>query len=245
MAKTVREIMNPELLSVRSDDPAERALGYILAFNITAAPVLDHEGRAQGVVSLRDLQNKDPQTSVADCMTTPAATIPESESVDLAGQRLVDQGLHHLVVVNSAERAVGMVSALDVLSATIGRPVRHPAPFPHYDKALDVFWTDDMLLDSASLDSVPNGPGVMALVAGGQHRTETVVWAEAVHNLPARLADLTARPQTENKSLMRLLERETNLRVRAAHIPALDKRESVARTLMQQVKSAWAPHGLG
>jgi hypothetical protein len=244
MAKIVKEIMNSELLSIRADDLAERALGYVLSFDVTAAPVVDEEGRPIGVASLRDLVSREPPITVAECMTTPAATIEEAASIDSAACRLAEQGLHRLIVVAPDGRATGVVSAMDVVSGLIGYPVRHPAPFPHYDKQLDIFWTDDMPLDRCPIDEVPNGPGVLALVSGGQHRTERLVWAEAVNSLPSRLADLTARPQTENKDLERLLEREKDLRVRAAHVPSPARREAVVRAIMHEVRSAWAPHDL-
>ncbi len=241
MAKTVKEIMNSELLSFRETDVAERALGHILAFDITAAPVLDAEGHPLGVASMRDLLSRDAATTVAECMTRPAATILETESVDGAAQSIAKQGVHRLIVVDGTGRATGVVSALDVVCALIGRPVRHPAPFPHYDKALDVFWTDDMLLESAELDAIPNGPGVLALVSGGQHRSENIVWAEAVHSLPARLAELNARPASENRDLLRIMQHEPNLRVRASHIPSQSKREEVASALMAGAANAWMP----
>ena len=240
MARTVKEIMNSELLSIRAEDLAERALGYILSFNVTAAPVVDDDGHPIGVASLRDLVSRESPITVAQCMTTPAATIEEGASIDSAARRLAEQGLHRLVVVARDGRATGVVSALDVVSGLIGYPVRHPSPFPHYDKVHELFWTDDMPLDTSLLDALPNGPGVLALVSGGPRRTESLVWAEAVNNLPARLADLTARPQTENKDLQRLLEHEKDLRVRAAHVPSQTAREAVARAIMNEVRSAWA-----
>lgn len=244
MAKTVKEIMNSELLSVRPGDSAERALAYILAFDVTAVPVLDDRGKPLGVASLRDLLSRKSETTVAECMTAPAATIREGESIDRAARQLSDQTLHRLVVVSEQGRATGVVSALDVLSALLGRPVRHPAPFPHYDKALDVFWTDDMLLELDNIEAVPNGPGVLVLVSGGQHRAEHVVWAEAVNNLPARLSELVARPHTEKQELIRLLEREPRLRFRASHIPSEQGRERVARSIINEVRGAWASRPL-
>jgi hypothetical protein len=125
-------------------------------------------------------------------MTRPAATISQCDTIEHCARAMADEYLHRLVVVDDDGLARGMVSALDVVCALIGRPVRHPAPFPHYDRKSDVFWSDDMLLEAASPESVLDGPGVLALISGGKGRPETLAWAEAVPNLPVRLAELTS-----------------------------------------------------
>lgn len=51
MARTVKEIMNRELLSVRSDDSSADVLNGLLALGISGSPVLDAEGRPTGMVS--------------------------------------------------------------------------------------------------------------------------------------------------------------------------------------------------
>jgi CBS-domain-containing membrane protein len=129
MATTVREIMNRELLSVGEGEPIARALDDILAFEITAAPVLDDLRRPIGIVSLRDLQAPRGRETVGEVMTHPAATISESDTIQHCSSAMAEEYLHHLVVVDADGRATGMVSALDVMCAPLGKPVQHPSPF--------------------------------------------------------------------------------------------------------------------
>lgn len=241
MAKTVKEIMNAELLSVREDDPVGRALEDILAFEITAAPILDSSRRPVGVVSLRDLHAKRHGGTVGEVMTRPAATIAETDSIEHCARALADEYLHHVVVVNDSGQATGMVSALDVMCALVGRPVQHPSPFPHYDNDWDIFWSDDMLIDSMSMDAVPNGPGVLALIRGGANRAENLVWAEAVNSLPSRISELNSRAEDLDPMLVRLMNDEPELRVRVAHVLSAPKRTEIADSLMARIRGAWAP----
>ena len=78
MARTVAEIRSRELFSVRPDDAVDEALDGILALGVSGAPVLDPEGRPIGTVSLRNLVGRRPGDRVADRMTTPAVTAPET-----------------------------------------------------------------------------------------------------------------------------------------------------------------------
>ncbi len=72
MSATVKEVMNPELFSVRPTSTVEEALNGILGLGITGAPVVDDQGKPIGVVSLRDLVGKTEGKTVAERMSSPA-----------------------------------------------------------------------------------------------------------------------------------------------------------------------------
>ncbi len=129
MATTVADLMNPELLYLDQDARTDLARGPILSFGITAVPVLDDEHRPIGMVSLRDLAG----TSRPE-PTGPVDVMESSLGVTEAATQFARTGRHHFVVVDGAGRALGMVSALDVLRALVGEPARHPAPFPAFGK---------------------------------------------------------------------------------------------------------------
>jgi CBS domain-containing protein len=116
MARIVREIMNPEVFTLRPEVRAEDALEVILELGITAVPVLDDERRPIGVTSLRDLVRggSDPRIS------TPASTLSADTSIEEAARAMVASGYHHLVVIDNDGRAVGIVSSLDLLRALVG-----------------------------------------------------------------------------------------------------------------------------
>lgn len=121
---TVREFMNSQMVYMRDRTRPEIALQSILDFGITAVPVLDDDERPIGVVSLRDLVN--PRKEGVR-MTESVATAELAEPIELAAKRLADAGVHHLVVLDGTGRAVGMLSAVDIVRALIGLEPKHPS----------------------------------------------------------------------------------------------------------------------
>lgn len=232
MAKTVKEIMNRELFSLRPNDGTDDALGYIVALGITAAPVLDEDRRPLGVASFRDLLPVPAPGKVLERMSVPAISVSENVSVEEVARLLAERGVHRVVVVDGEGRAVGVASSLDVVRALLGLPAVHPATFPHWDKAHGVSWTDDTILELDRLDVAPDGPGVLALATGGRGVEERLVWAEAAHNVRTRLYDIVSRPQDEQPLLRRIIDGNPNLRFRAAAVESLDHRQGVAEALM-------------
>lgn len=55
----VREVMQPDVLTVRSDDTVESAVGLLEEYHVGAAPVLDAAGRFVGVFSRSDVARRD------------------------------------------------------------------------------------------------------------------------------------------------------------------------------------------
>ena len=241
MPKIVKEIMNPELFSLRPSDDTVDALGYIVALGITAAPVLDEERRPMGVASFRDLSLLRAPATVAERMTVPAISVSQDESIEAAARIVAERGVHRVVVIDDDGRAVGVASTLDLVRGLLGLPAAHPAPFPHWDKARGVSWTDDTLLEVDRLDAAPDSAGVLALVSGGKGVPERVVWGEPANNVRTRLYDILSRPQTEQPILKRLLAQNTSLRFRAAAVSSTDQRENVAESLMAEALSGLAP----
>jgi CBS-domain-containing membrane protein len=86
--------------------------------------VLDEDERPVGVVSLRDLVN--PRKEGVR-ITESVATAEVDEPIELAARRLAEVGVHHLVVLDDNGRAVGMLSALDVVRALLGLEPKHPS----------------------------------------------------------------------------------------------------------------------
>ncbi len=231
MARTAREIMNPELFHLRPADSAEQALGYILALGITGAPVIDASGKPVGVVSFRDLVGRASGATVEERMTRPALTAREDTGIEALARLLAESGVHRLVVVDGEGRATGIVAALDVIRGLVGMPASHPATFPHYDSKAGVSWTDDTEMDLEHMGAAPDGPGVFVLVRGGRGVTETVVWAEAAYNVRTRLYDILSLPQ-DAALLARILREDHELRFRAASVPDANRRMKMLEGLL-------------
>ena len=76
-----------------------------------------------GIVSMRDLLNGNGHAEV----TRPAFSMVSSTPIGEAARALAETDYHHLVVVDEATgRAVGMVSAVDLLRALLYMPPRPP-----------------------------------------------------------------------------------------------------------------------
>ncbi len=237
MARTVAEVMNRELVSARLDTDPRSLRHLILAMGITGVPVLDEDHRPLGELALRDLV--DP-VEESPPVSRPAAVIPASASLESAGEALARTESHHLVVVDPAGKAIGMVSAVDVLRGLLGIPARHPAGFPHFDGELGVSWTDDTVLALENLDEAPEGAGVIVLVRGGRGLVETPVWAEASLRVRTRLEELLSIPQDDAPALAAILARG-GLRFRSASVPDAARRERVVATLRERLGHAPLP----
>jgi CBS-domain-containing membrane protein len=129
MSATVRDCMNAQLVYVREGDRPELALRPMLEFGITAVPVVDEADRPIGTVSVRDLA--DPKRT-GKVISAPAATIAVDSSMALAARILADRDLHQLVVADADGRAVGMLSALDVIRGLLDIAPRHPGAIDRF-----------------------------------------------------------------------------------------------------------------
>jgi signal-transduction protein with cAMP-binding, CBS, and nucleotidyltransferase domain len=73
---------------------------------------------------------------VADRMTTSIEVVSPSTPIDEAGRRMARLRAHRLIVTEGS-RAVGVVSAFDIMSALLGMPVVHPADEGERRRLLD------------------------------------------------------------------------------------------------------------
>jgi CBS-domain-containing membrane protein len=124
-SKTVRDIMNSKLLYIEEGQPLSFARKHILAFGVTAVPVLDDTHRPTGVVSLRDLDRDGDAVQASSTV----AMVKDTDAIEDAARKLAATEFHHLVVVDDKGIAVGMVSSVDFLRALLGMEPRHPKAF--------------------------------------------------------------------------------------------------------------------
>lgn len=120
---TVRQCMNHELVYLRAGEREQLALRPILEFGISAVPVLDDDHRPVGVIALRDLVDG---KHFPPSATSPALTVRIDEPLESAARAMAEANVHHLVVVDSAGVAAGMISSLDVVRGVLGMEAKHP-----------------------------------------------------------------------------------------------------------------------
>jgi len=232
MPRTVDEVMNRELLAVQPNTEAHELRQLMRSFHVGAVPVLDESGRPLGVVSMRDLLES--EGAAADRMTRPAMCVSISATIDKAARQLAATDRHHMVVVDGAGVAVGMLSTLDLLRGLLGMPTRHPIAFPHWDEATQVSWSDDWSLDEQGCASAPDAPGFVLVVRGGPGERDSVVWTEPCSSIRARATELVSEPSTWPPPLAAHLSR-SGLRFRAAVVFDELARQRIAALLQDRL----------
>ncbi len=216
MARVVSEIMNAELLAVGPGTPAEEIIDCLRSFGVSTAPVLDEHRRPLGVVSARDLLGA-PGGAALDRMSKPPLCIGQSATIEDAALLLAKSDFHHLIVVDAAGVAVGMLSTLDLLRQMLALPTRHPARFPHWDEATKASWSDDLPLDGEHVADVAAMPGVLAVFSFRSGSADRVLWVEPCNDLRARVRALERTPREDLPEAVRPVER-SQLRLRVAAI---------------------------
>lgn len=134
----VREVMSSPPVCVRRTDSVRRAIRLLHEHDITAAPVLDDDGRLSGVVSELDLLRGEfepdpragvlpprasaepPPRQVWQVMTHAVVTVAPTTDVTTAIDLMVGKRVKSLPVLQD-ERVVGMLSRRDLM-AMLARP---------------------------------------------------------------------------------------------------------------------------
>ncbi|WP_084959950.1 CBS domain-containing protein [Thermoactinospora rubra] len=134
----VREVMTSPVVTVRPADPVRRAIRSLYGHNVTAAPVVDEDGRIVGVVSELDLLRGEfepdprahlrpvagaavpPPRTVAEVMTSPVVTVTETTDVADAVELMVGKRVKSLPVTREG-LVVGILSRRDLM-AMLARP---------------------------------------------------------------------------------------------------------------------------
>lgn len=230
----VREIMTPQLFSCVPDEAAGGALEYLMMLNIHAAPVLAEDTHEPvGMISLSDLTGDLQGHTVGQRMSYPAAFVLQTAPVGEAARVVARTGFHHLVVVDGDHRAVGFVSAIDIIRAQQGwtRPGAPPAePAPAHP---ELEWSAPEKLSETGILAAPEGGGIFVLMRVPDDLPPTILWAQATSDLRERLEELREEPPAR---LARYLERG-HLRFRAALVPdEAQRRLALASLLMGRLQ---------
>lgn len=141
LAQPVQDVMRTEVVSVAPDAPVAEVVTLLLQKGYRSLPVVDDNGRLQGIITdgdlLRraglsarlDLQAELPAAdwqqqlaelraqggAASDLMTTPVITIPLTAPLRQAVEQMVAHNLKRLPVVAGNDRLVGWISRVDIL----------------------------------------------------------------------------------------------------------------------------------
>ena len=138
---TVADVMSTNVISAKPDDSFAQLATMLRNAAIRAVPVVDEDGRLQGVVSEADLmaavaraerdarhmwrprhigrgspQAKAGATTAAELMTTDVETVAPTTRLPAAARTMVESRFSWMPVCDEANRVVGVLARPDVLT---------------------------------------------------------------------------------------------------------------------------------
>jgi CBS domain-containing protein len=127
---TVEEVMTPDPIVVRADEPLQSAAKLLEENEISGVPVVDDNGTLVGVLAESDLVRaratehlwtRWPGLSVRHLMHTPVLTADRQMTLEEAATMMERAHVHRLVVVADDQvTPVGIISTSDIVRAMVG-----------------------------------------------------------------------------------------------------------------------------
>lgn len=117
---TVAEVMTKAVITAKRTDEIGFIRDAMLNAGIHCLPVADDAGHPVGIVTSWDLvEEYGPQEAIENAMSSKVIKIGAHNDVIEAAKTMQTEFVHHLVVVNEANKIVGVLSSLDLLGALI------------------------------------------------------------------------------------------------------------------------------
>jgi len=115
-----------EVFAISEDATVLEAAQYLQEKQVRAAGVVSAEGKIVGVIAHSDIADKvvtknlcPAWVKVSEIMTRSLFTVNPEEHFEVGLQRMEQQGVHHLVIVNDHSEFLGMLSVNDLLKAMV------------------------------------------------------------------------------------------------------------------------------
>ncbi len=122
--KAVRDIMTKTVQTVHYDTSVGHLEDIFAAQNISGAPLVDDQDKIVGIVTKSDISRFDSTgddpffVKVHSIASPKVATVQPATSIADAGQKMLDEHVHHLVVIEG-EAIVGILSAFDFVKLAV------------------------------------------------------------------------------------------------------------------------------
>jgi H+/Cl- antiporter ClcA len=133
----VGSVMTTNVSTLPVEATVEDARRRFVAGSHNAYPLVDGEGRCLGIVSRSDLlaDDSDEGVPVVEIAREEAVTVAPTDTLLSALQRILEEGVEHLPVVDDADGLIGICTRTDILRARLGqfeqeRPQRGWWPAP-------------------------------------------------------------------------------------------------------------------
>lgn len=121
---TVRDLMTANVRTVHRDTSIGHLGDILSANNISGAPLVDDQDKLVGFVSKSDISRfdssgDDPFFVKVHAIANPnVATTQPDVSIEDAGRQMLDQQVHHLLVIED-DALVGILSAFDFIKLAV------------------------------------------------------------------------------------------------------------------------------
>ena len=121
----VSEVMTSDVQTVNADQTAREAASFMLRAEAGSIPVLEGE-QVIGMITDRDIavrgvaEGRGPETPVRDLMSDGIICAHEDEDVDTVAQRMSQEQIRRLPVLDAEKRLIGIVSIGDLARETRG-----------------------------------------------------------------------------------------------------------------------------
>jgi CBS domain-containing protein len=117
--RKARDVMNTNLVTIRTDSSVEEAIRCLLEHRVTGVPVVDQQGRLAGIVSEYQLleaiyRPEVKQEQVCDLMTRDVITVTEDAPLSEVANMLLLHRIRRAPVVRGGA-VVGIVTRRDLL----------------------------------------------------------------------------------------------------------------------------------
>ena len=136
----VADIMTKKVYTVEFDASADEAAWGLTRRQIGAAPVRNKDGQLVGMLTQADLVDPEPrqwikkEATVGDLMDPEVTAVYQDDAALVAVHVLASKDLHRLIVLNTENALVGIVTPMDVVRAldrglpfAVGDAVKPPA----------------------------------------------------------------------------------------------------------------------
>jgi Zn-dependent protease/predicted transcriptional regulator len=131
----VRDLMNPDVHSVPPDMRVSELLDHMLHDHHLGFPVVDHSGAVVGIISLRQVQGKPPESSVSDVMQHDVPTVADDAPANDALRLLTRDGMGRVIVTNHGGRMSGIITKTDLMHLIRLRQAGWDVGYPRHSMA--------------------------------------------------------------------------------------------------------------
>ncbi|HEX4054293.1 MAG TPA: site-2 protease family protein [Tepidisphaeraceae bacterium] len=130
----VRDLMNPDVHAVPPEMHVSELLDHMLRQHHLGFPVVNPSGAVVGMVTLRQVQGKPPQTAVSDVMQRDVPTVSDHAPANEALRLMTRDGLGRVIATADGGRMSGIITKTDLMHLirlrSAGWDIGYPRPSP-------------------------------------------------------------------------------------------------------------------